>query len=248
MKRSLVIVSMVILLFGPLAIISAAAGDDEIPASIRNNKYFVESVRLTNLAQQAYDDGDYDASSQYSRDAVRYAQLSDEYVRLQLKIKETDDAIAAARKRLDYAASVNAASRFPTEYGQAQTAYGEARSLRSAQSWDPAIAAANRVLVALSGIGGEQRPPREGPAQLPAQYTVRPWNDSKDCLWNIAGRPWVYDDPKKWRLLYDANKSRMPKADNPDLIEPGMVLDIPSVKGETRQGMWDGSKTYPSLP
>ena len=250
MKRSIVIISMVVLLFGPLAAVSAATGEDEVPASIRNNKYFIESVRLTNLAQQAYDDGDYDASSQYSRDAVRYAQLSDEYVRLQLKIKEADDAIAAARKRLDYATSVNAATRYPFEYSQAQTYYTDARTLRAAESWDPAIASANQVLVALSGVGGEQRAEqrRDGSAQLPAQYTVRLWINYKDCLWNIAGRSWVYNDPWKWRLLYDANKSKMPKPDNPDLIEPGMVLDIPSIKGETRQGMWDGSKTYPSLP
>ena len=250
MKRIVVIVSVAVLLFGPLAAIFAAAGDDEVPASIRNNKFFVESVRLTNLAQQAYDDGDYDASSQYSRDAVRYAHLSDDFVNLQLKIRETDDAIAAARKRLDYATSVKAATRYPFEYSQAQTYYTDARTLRAAESWDPAIAAANQVLVALSGVGGEQRAAQrsdEGKTQLPAQYTVRNWINYKDCLWNIAGHSWVYNDPWKWRLLYDANKSKMPKPDNPDLIEPGMVLDIPSIKGETRQDMWDGGKTYPAL-
>jgi nucleoid-associated protein YgaU len=41
-----------------------------------------------------------------------------------------------------------------------------------------------------------------------------------------------------WKVLYNANKSKMPDPNNPDLIEPGMVIDIPSVKGETREGMW----------
>ena len=242
--------------FLPSRILAAAGTTDaEIPGSIRNNKYFLESVRLTNLAQDAFDEGDYDASAQYSEDAVRYAQLSDEYVRLQLKIKETDDAIAAARGRLDFAASVNAAARYPSEYSQAQASYNDARSLRSAEKWDDAIAAANRVLAFLANVNAEGTPARppepvrtEGPTLLPAQYTVRPWNDSRDCLWNIAGRPWVFNDPRQWRLLYDANRSRMPESDNPDLIHPGFVLNIPSFKGETRQGMWDTAKSYPPLP
>jgi len=256
MNRSLVIISIFVLLLGT-QMVFAAADDVDIPRGIRNNRYFLESVRLTNLAQQAYDEGDYDASTQYSEEAVRYAQLSDEYVRLQLKIKETDDAIAMARRRLDYATSLNASTRFPSEYGRAQTAYNEARSYRAAEDWDEAIAAANRVLIALAYIDSEQ--PQAPvtvvtvvelpePTLLPSQYTVRPWNVSKDCFWNIAGQPWVYNDPRKWRVLYDANKSRLPESDNPDLIHPNMVLDIPSIKGESRQGMWDASKTYPSLP
>jgi nucleoid-associated protein YgaU len=82
---------------------------------------------------------------------------------------------------------------------------------------------------------------------LPGQYTVRPWAVSKDCFWNIAGRSWVYGDPYKWRLLYNANKAKLPDPNNPNLIEPGIVLDIPSLQGETREGPWDANKTYPPL-
>ena len=84
-------------------------------------------------------------------------------------------------------------------------------------------------------------------APLPASYTVRSWIYYKDCLWNIAGRPWVYNDPEKWRVLYNANKSKLPDPDNPDLLEPGIVLDIPSIQGETRQGAWEAGKTYDPL-
>ena len=250
MNRLFIVISVVVLLFGPLVQVAAAAGDENVPASIRNNRYFVESVRLTNLAQKAFDEGDFDASTEYSKEAVRFAYLSDEFVRLQLKIRETDDAIAAARKRLDYAASVNAAARYPAEYSLSQTAFAEARSFRAAEKWDDAIAAANRVLTLLAHIGGEPAivpAAAAGATPLPSQYTVRLWSTFKDCLWNIAGRPWVYNDPYQWRRLYDANKSKMPQPNNPDLIEPGMVLDIPSIRGETRQGMWDANKTYPTV-
>jgi hypothetical protein len=241
----------------PVAVLAAASSSDAaVPKSIRNNKYFLESLRLTNLAQQAFEEGDYDASTQYSNEAVRYARLSDEYVMLQLKIKETDNAIAAARSRLDWAASsaVNAQTRYPGEYSRAQASYDEARSSRSAEKWDDAIAAAGRVIDALAyltvappAVVPQPPPPVVTPTPLPAQYTVRPWSISKDCFWNIAGRPWVYGDSTKWRLLYNANKAKLPQPDNPDLIHPNMILDIPSIKGETRSGMWDSSKNYSPL-
>jgi hypothetical protein len=241
--------------FESLAVLAAAAGSDAggfIPRNIRNNQYFIESVRLTNLAQQSYESGDYDASTVYAEEAMRYARLSDEYVALQLKIKETNDAIAAAKARLDYAASIGAAGRYPAEYDEARNAYNSSLSLRSAEDWDGAIAAASRVINALAYIRPPADPPPQQPSvestPLPAQYTVRAWAVSKDCLWNIAGRPWAYGDPAKWRLIYNANRSRMPQPDNPDLIHPGMVLDIPSVKGELRQGMWDAGRTYTPLP
>jgi hypothetical protein len=243
--------------FLPVASLAAAASTDApIPNSIRNNKYFVESVRLTNLAQQAFEEGDYDLSAQYSEQAVHYAQLSDEYVALQLKIRETDNAIAAANARLDWASSsaVNAAARFPNEYNRAQAAYADARNFRGAERWDDAIYAANQVIDALAYV--TEAPPPAPPAPppavpvevpLPAQYTVRSWAVSKDCLWNIAGRPWAYGDPTKWKILYNTNKARMPQPENPDLIHPGMILDIPSIQGETRSGLWDASKTYSPL-
>jgi nucleoid-associated protein YgaU len=213
-----------------------------IPANIRNNSYYLESLRLTKLAQDSYDYGDFDASTNYANEAIRYAQLSDEYVALQLKIKETNDAIAAAKQRLDWASSSGAAKQYPIEFSEAQNYYGVSLSARSAEDWDRAIDAANRVVNILAYI---QAPDSAVP--LPAQYTVRAWAVSRDCLWNIAGRPWAYGDPAKWRLIYNANKAKMPQPDNPDLIHPNMVLDIPSIKGEIRQGMWDAGKTYSPL-
>jgi hypothetical protein len=235
--------------FNPLVTLASASDSDVmvpvIPASIRNNKYYMESVRLTRLAQETYDYGDYDASTEYAEEAMRNAQLSDEYVALQLKIKAANDAIKAARSRLDWAVTLDAPGRYPDEFAQAQSFYDLAIAERSAEHWDEAIEAANQVLIALADV---QEAPlvAENPA-LPAQYTVRPWAVSKDCLWNIAGQPWAYGDSAKWRLIYEANRPRFPKPDNPDLIHPGMVLDIPSIRGEVRQDMWDSSKEYEPL-
>jgi nucleoid-associated protein YgaU len=251
MKRIVFLVSLAFSLWGILPVFS-----QDIPASLRNNRYYMESLRLTDLAQESYEFGDYDSSARYAEEALRYAQLSDEYVALQLKIKEADDAIAAAKSRIDWAAQAGAAQTNPGEYGAAEQAYGEAVAYREEEAWDNAIAAAGRVVDLLAYIDGSAPaaaaapppppPPAETPA-LPARYTVRPWSVSRDCFWNIAGRPWAYGDPHQWRLLYNANKGKLPDPNNPDLIEPGMVLDIPSLQGEGRGGAWDADKTYPPL-
>jgi nucleoid-associated protein YgaU len=238
----------------------------------------MESLRLTDLAQESYEFGDYDASTRYAEEALRYAQLSDEYVALQLRIKEADDAIVTAKSRIDWATQAGAAQTNPDEYSAAEQTYGEAVAYREEEAWDDAIAAAGRVVDLLAYIDGsmpavvktapveatpvettpvettsvetdpvEITSAEEKPVLLPAQYTVRPWAVSRDCFWNIAGRSWVYGDPYKWRLIYNANKGKLPDPNNPDLIEPGIVLDIPGVQGESREGMWDPDKTYPPV-
>jgi nucleoid-associated protein YgaU len=228
----------------------------DVPESLRNNRYYMESLRLTDLAQESYEFGDYDLSTSYAEEALRYAQLSDEYVALQLKIREADNAIAAAKSRIDWAEQIGAPRTNPEEYNAAEQAYGEAVACREEEAWDEAIAAASRVVDFLAYIEGPAQPvapaaerpaPVERPASLPAQYTVRPWASARDCFWNIAGRPWAYGDPYKWRLIYNANKAKLPDPNNPNIIEPGIVLDIPSVQGESREGLWDANQSYPPL-
>jgi hypothetical protein len=246
-----------ILVLAALTALGTLAADDgapEIPRNLRNNQYFTESLRLANLARLSYDAGDYDVSTSYAEESIRYARLSDEYIALQLKIRETNNAIAAAKNRLDWAVSSGASTEFPREYAEAQGHYNDARAFRSAEEWDNAIDSANKVILLLANVRGPapaQAAPPSAPAPgipvLPAQYTVRSWNVYRDCFWNIAGRPWVYGDSRKWKILYDANRARLPQQGNPDLILPGMVLDIPSVQGETRQGMWNEKTKYPAL-
>ena len=68
---------------------------------------------------------------------------------------------------------------------------------------------------------------------LPAQYVVT----TGDTLWDIAGKPEIYGNPWQWRRIYEANRGKMPQPNNPHLIHPGMILDIPSRAGEIRAGI-----------
>jgi nucleoid-associated protein YgaU len=163
---------LTLVIISPLFAQTASTEDEEIPDSIRNNRYFLESLRYTNLARLAMSEGDYAAVEENSSEAIKWAESSDAYVRAFLE---------------------------------------------------------NRKPV------------------LPAQYTVRTWNGERDCLWNIAGKPWSYNDPYKWRLIYNANKDKLPDPKNPNWLEPGIVLDLPAIKGEIRRGIWTENKQYPTF-
>ncbi len=55
-------------------------------------------------------------------------------------------------------------------------------------------------------------------------YTVGTWARNRDCLWNIAKKQSIYNDPWKWPKIYMANRNQIK---NPDLIYPKEVLKIP---------------------
>ena len=62
-------------------------------------------------------------------------------------------------------------------------------------------------------------------AMVPANgtYTVGTWRKNRDCLWNIAKKPDIYNDPFAWPKIWRANKDLI---HNPDVIEPGWQLTI----------------------
>lgn len=58
------------------------------------------------------------------------------------------------------------------------------------------------------------------PHGLDRTYTVIPG----DYLWKIAGFYWIYNNPREWPRIYEANRD---KIKDPDLIYPGQIFDIP---------------------
>jgi hypothetical protein len=119
-----------------------------IPRTILNNEYYLRSVRLTQQAKDAYEEGDYDASADYAGEAAEYARLSDEYVVMRL----ADYAIARAHSRYTWAGQVGAATRYPAEYEEAGTYYNKAIEARRAEEWVPARESAERVLAVLANV------------------------------------------------------------------------------------------------
>jgi len=200
-----------------------------VASGLPDNQYMLENRRLIGLAENAYADGKYDDAVKYAQEANKYAQMSDEYIASQMKMKDALDAIAAAQARLDKVKNTNAHLKFAAIYEKAEQAFKKAQGHRSKEEWDPAKDSALAVISILSEIP-------DAPV-LPAQYRVKTWNSTRDCLWNIAGKKEIYGDPWKWRVIYNANRNKFPNPGNPNIIEPGTLLDIPSLKGEYRVGI-----------
>ena len=206
-----------------------------IPEGLRNNAYYLRSLHLAEQAQVAFDAGNYGGSYDLAQEAIRYADRSDRYIATQL--------IAEAKRLVDWADSEDIQTKFPVDYAESKDYYESSITARDNRDWNNAISSAIKSIEILAYIEIHRTSgPRTG--TLPAQYTVRTWAGHRECLWVIAGYPWVYGDSWKWRTLYEANRSRMPNPNNPNLIQPGFILDIPSIDGEVREGMWDPNRPY----
>ncbi len=60
--------------------------------------------------------------------------------------------------------------------------------------------------------------------QMGMTYTVGTWARDRDCLWNIAKKPKIYDNAFLWPKIWQGNRDQIK---NPDIIQPGQKLKIP---------------------
>jgi small-conductance mechanosensitive channel len=71
-------------------------------------------------------------------------------------------------------------------------------------------------------------------------YTVGTWAKNRDCLWNIAKKPKIYDNAFLWPKIWQDNRDQIK---NPDIIRTGQKLRIPSKAPLTAQEQ-DALKSY----
>ncbi|HPB65477.1 MAG TPA: hypothetical protein PLW80_02885 [Spirochaetales bacterium] len=207
--------------------------------SLADNSYYRKSVELEAAARAAFDEGEYDEAAELAALAQENARLSDEYVAMILAMRKAKTAIESAQARYDWATGVRAELRFAEDYAGATVELAAARAAFQAEAYAEALVHAYTVDAYLAGITDEEA--------LPAYFVVRELSRRADCLWRIAGLPFVYNDPYKWPVLYEANKRSLPDPANPDLILPGMTLVIPAIENELRDGVWIDGKEYPTF-
>ena len=211
-------------------------------------------TELKQQAQTALDEGRYDDSIALSRQAERVASEAEEYAEQRVLAFRANSWVNRAQQRMRFAESINAPTHYPEEWELAARHMADARSAFEARDWISAIAASRLVVSALEDVQPvrvvaepERRPeppPRPEPEPepepvLPRYYVVRLIPERRDCFWRIAEYDFVYGDPWKWPELYEANRHKIPDPDNPDLILPGMIVEIPSLAGERREGYWN---------
>jgi len=204
---------------------------------LTDNPYYKQAQDFKAQARQAFNDGRYDDAIQYSQRAQELTQQAQEYAQKMLAKYKANGWKNRAQERIAYAKDINAEKYFPDEYANAQDFYGKAQQLFNSEQYDQSIQASRNAIDALANIRPVQQQVTSGET-LPKYYTVRLIPDNRDCFWKIAGYSFVYNDPWKWKVLYEANKDKLQDPNNPDLIQPGQVFVIPSIKGEDRTGMW----------
>ena len=220
-----------------LALAAAAAiGMSAFAVSYTNNTYQKLAEEYTVKAEKALDAGEYLLAEDYAKKAEENAALSEAYIKRMAARGDAETAIETAKKRLEYARSISADKNYPIAYNAASGYFDQANSAFTNEEYDVALENANKVLEALNQIK-ELIP-------LPAVYIVRPWAETRDCFWNISGRPYVYNNPFLWENLYEANKNNIPRPNDPNLILPGMKMEIPSLTGEYRDGTYSPDIDY----
>jgi len=239
-KFSLIVLVMLI----PFVALAASYGD---------NQYQKLAEAYTVRAQDAFDSGEYDLAVEYTIKAEENAELSRQYVEMMLLRSEADTQIRVARNRLVWARSINADENFPEMYNESMSLVEQAQVAFSGEKYEEAKKLALQSMDALAGLqemdDERKRLEEEALAKArkgvyPEYYIIHDWNKTKDCFWNIAAKPFVYNDPYKWEVLYEANRGVLDNASNPDIIQPEIKIRIPSLAGEVREGTYDPEQEY----
>lgn len=201
-------------------------------------------------AKDSYPDGYAKAADAYaaansSMDAQDYQTAvakADETIACVDAIAKTDAdvAIARATDAMSKAEAISAPTNYPKEYASAKAALADAQTAYEGKDYPTAAIKARACVAALASVKAK--------SVWPAVYVVRLIPERRDCLWSIAGYPFIYNNPLKWSVIYEANKKTFRDPGNPNLIFPGQKLQIPSIKNEARAGSYDPSQTYPAFP
>jgi nucleoid-associated protein YgaU len=232
-----------------LVLCAAAAA---LPAqSLLDNDYYFAAKDLQARSQEALEAGEYDTAASLAAEARVYLARSDAFVADRARFYRANGWLSVANERLAYAKDVGAEENFKDEYIKASSDLRGAKLAMDIEEYETSVILSKSAIDALKDVQYVSKP---GPAPAgeepswPKYYEVRLIPGRRDCFWRIAEYPFVYGDPWKWKLLYEANKDLLVDPANPDLIEPGQVFEIPSLAGEKREGTWDPARDYPPLP
>ena len=205
-------------------------------ASYTNNEYQKKARELTALAQEAFDEGDYDKAIELTAQAEENAEKSQAYIQMMIAKADAEKQMTIAKNQQAWALRVRGDVNYPMAYSAGTKSLENGQIAFDKEDFVGASAYAIEAIQSFSSI--------EEVTPLPQFYIVRPWAETKDCYWNISGRSYVYNNPTLWENLYQANKSKMKDPANPDLIYPGMKMEIPSITGEYREGTYSPKAEY----
>jgi hypothetical protein len=217
---------------------------DGIDAKERYADQYAEATDALSGALADYDEGAYIGAAAKARSA---SQAVDAIAKA-----DADTAIAQAKTALGAAEAIDGPANYPDEYAQGKAALTDAEAAYDSEDYLSAAQRARDCVAALAGVRPKEvvavEVPKVEVVTWPAVYVVRLIPARRDCLWRIAEYPFIYNNPLKWPVIYEANKKTFRDPSNPNLIFPGQKLKIPSIKGEAREGAWDPQTEYQAFP
>jgi nucleoid-associated protein YgaU len=74
-------------------------------------------------------------------------------------------------------------------------------------------------------------------------YTVGTWSKDRDCLWNIAKKPDMYNNAWLWPKIWQGNRDLIK---NPDVIKPKWTLKVPEGNELSKEEKSAANKYYHS--
>jgi hypothetical protein len=226
-----------------------------LPAqSLLDNEHYKRAQALKAQSDDALVAGDYDLASSLAAQAEAELAKSDAYVEEMLGRYRANGWLQRGTEQLAQAKAAGKDTSAKELYVSAADDLAMAKAALDGGTYDDSVEFSKQAIATLNSIPGVEpvvivepvEPDVEpGTPALPATYTVQLILDRRDCFWRIAEYPFVYNDPWKWKVLYEANKGILIDPNNPDLIDVGQVLTIPSIAGEYRDGDYDYQLEYP---
>lgn len=213
--------------------------------SFLENEFQRKGREYEREANTALADGDYEKAAEFAELASIEYRKSREYADAQLLMYRAANAISLAEAEIAALERTPRVTTHAAELARAKSVLAEAKNLYSARNWTDSRAKALQALELARAI---PRFTSDASVTLPRYYVVVRRDSNHDCFWNIAKMPEVYNNPFLWPRLYQANKTKLRDPENPNLIFPGMIVEIPAVRGETREGTYEPGRSYPKLP
>lgn len=219
--------------------------------NIEKDTDYQQLLTLQDQAKAALEEGDYEKAYQLSQEGNKSSSLLYERFLAKRALKE-------AEKKLTLTKSYKADITYPDLYKQANQDYTDANAAYDKQDYPVTVELAEKIIKDLdenmaaivAAYNAEKNKTKITGSEeqvFPKYYKVRLLPQSRDCFWKIAAYSFIYHNGLQWKRLYEANKHKIPDLNNPDLIYPGIIFEIPSLKGEKREGTYDPQKKYPTF-
>ncbi|MBN2545426.1 MAG: LysM peptidoglycan-binding domain-containing protein [Spirochaetes bacterium] len=169
-------------------------------------------------------------------DKIELEMMANYKTRAEEKLNQAKDAYNKALEK-------DAEKLYPDKMKDAKNNLDNAVSSMETGKYKDAITYSDNVM----NIIGQFAYGKEGEEIFPKFYVVKLDIKKRDCLWRISNFTFIYNNRYEWKRLWEANKGILKNPENPHLIFPEQIIEIPSLKGEIREGYYDPNKKYPKF-